>query len=129
VRYSALPFIITTDNKDASVSEMQKLREDFDLHVVEDSKWKAEQEQRWERCNAIQDQTIKIQQENAVQLKALAEDTAGVIAIYKDTKSVVRAGTALQKGMIWMLKWGAIGTGIVAIADYLIEFFNQPPIV
>jgi hypothetical protein len=108
---------------------MQKLRQDFDLHVVEDSKWKLDQDSRWERCNAIQDQTIKIQQENALQLKALAEDTAGVIAIYKDTKSVVRAGTALQKGMIWMLKWGVIGTGIVAIGDYLIEFFNQPPIV
>jgi hypothetical protein len=108
---------------------MQKLRQDFDLHVVEDSKWKAEQEQRWERCNMIQDQTIKIQQENAVQLKALAADTAGVIAIYTNTKSVVRAGTAVQNGMMWMIKWGVIGTGIVAIGDYLIEFFNQPPIV
>jgi hypothetical protein len=108
---------------------MQKLRQDFESHVVEDSKWKLDQEQRWDRCNTIQDQTIAIQQENAVQLKALALDTAGVIEIYKNTKSVVRAGTALQNGMIWMLKWGAIGTGVVAIADYLIDFFNQPPMV
>jgi hypothetical protein len=121
--------LFTSDNKDASVSEMQKLRQDFESHVEEDSKWKLDQEQRWERCNIIQDQTIAIQQENAVQLKALALDTAGVIEIYKNTKSVVRAGTALQNGMIWMLKWGAIGTGVVAIADYLIDFFNQPPMV
>ena len=111
------------------MSEMQKLRQDFDLHVVEDSKWKLDQEQRWTMNNNILDQTIAIQKENAMQIKALADDTAGVIAIYRDTATVLRAGTALQKGMIWVLKWGAIGTGVVAGVDYLIDFFNQPPMV
>jgi len=111
------------------VSEMQKLRQDFDLHVVEDSKWKLEQEQRWTMNSNTLDQIIAIQKENAVQIKSLSDDTAGVIAIYHDTATVLRAGTAVQKAMIWMLKWGAIGTGVVAGMNYLIEFFNQPPMV
>ena len=111
------------------MSEVQRLRQDFESHVVEDSKWKLDQEQRWTRNNLIQDQTITIQKENARLLRLLAEDTAGVVAIYKDTKTVVRAGTALQKGMIWLLKWGTIGTGVVAGLEYLIDFFNRPPMV
>jgi len=108
---------------------MQKLRQDFDLHVEKDSEWKLEQEQQWVINNRIINQTIAIQKENATQIKSLSDDTAGIIAIYKDTASVIRVGSAVQKGMIWCLKWGFIGTGIVAGADYLIEFFNQPPVV
>lgn len=116
-------------NKELSVSEMQKLRQDFDLHVEKDNEWKLEQERQWIINNKIINQTIAIQKENATQIKSLSDDTAGIIAIYKDTASVIRVGSAVQKSMIWILKWGFIGTGIVAGADYLIEFFNQPPVV
>jgi hypothetical protein len=108
---------------------MQKLRQDFDLHVEKDSEWKLEQEQQWIINNKIINQTIAIQKENATQIKSLSDDTAGIIAIYKDTASVIRVGSAVQKGMVWFVKWGFIGTGVIAGIEYLIEYFNQPPMV
>ena len=113
----------------ASVSDMQQLRQEFDSHVVRDTKWKLEQDQRWERNNALQDQTMNIQRECAVQLKALSEDTAGIIKLYQGAESVIWAGTGLQKFMIWLVKWGAIGAGLVAGINYLVDFFNRPPMV
>lgn len=104
------------------------LRQDFDNHVQQDREWKNEQEKKWSEIGDLMRDTAQMVHDNAQQIHELTEDTKDIVATYKDIKGAVRVGSGVQKFMLWLTKWGAIGVGLTAAITYLINFFNKPPV-
>ena len=55
----------------------------------------------------------------------VVEGTASIIQLHKDFQGAARVGGGVQRFMLWLLKWGAIGTGIVASMNWAIEHFTK----
>lgn len=73
--------------------------------------------------NAQQGNTEAITQLTA-SVSSLVEDTRAVVQLHKDFQGAARVGKGLQGFMTWCLKWGAIGAGVVAGINWLLEHFR-----
>lgn len=58
-------------------------------------------------------------------IASLVEDTRAIIQFHKDFQGTVRIGKSVQNFMVWLLKWGMIGSGIVAIINWLVKNFGN----
>lgn len=114
---------------------MQDLRRDFTDHVIEDAKWKYEQEQRWKHNDAALARVISIQETSAQQIqdnqKQIHDNQQQINQLTTDTQGLVTAwknGTATAQTFRWLgslgkylTPIGAIGVGIWA---YVTDFFG-----
>ena len=78
------------------------------------------------------DKLIDAQQKNTDAISELTESvasvvkgTSSIIQLHKDFQGAARVGSGVQGFMIWVLKWGAIGAGIVAGMNWAIEHFTK----
>lgn len=55
----------------------------------------------------------------------LVRDTKSIVQLHKDFEGAARLGSGLQKFLIWVLKWGAIGTGIATAVLWITEHFGK----
>ena len=58
-------------------------------------------------------------------ISKLVDDTAAIIQLHNDFQGAARVGKGIQGFMLWLLKWGAIGTGAVASITWLIDHFGK----
>lgn len=54
----------------------------------------------------------------------LVEDTSAIVKLHRDFQGAARVGKGFQNFMLWCLKWGAIGTGVVTALSWLIDYFS-----
>ena len=82
------------------------------------------------------DQQFKILQEQQSQLisqlaqltsavSRLSESTKGVVDAYTSVQGAVKVGVALQNIVIWVAKWGVLGTALAAIMNWLLSHSIQ----
>lgn len=102
-----------------------KLCERFEQHV---ERFEQHEQREAEKF----DKMFQAQQENASTLRdligvvsSLANDTKEIVELNRDFKGVIRAGRGAQGFFLWLLKWGAIGTGLVAIGNWLLDHFSS----
>lgn len=55
----------------------------------------------------------------------LVEDTGDIIKLHRDFQGAARVGKGVQGFLLWLLKWGVIGTGVATVVMWLIERFNH----
>jgi hypothetical protein len=102
-----------------------QLCERFDKHV--------EMFEQHEKRDAEKfDKLIEVQQTNTDAITALTtsvasvvEGTRVIVQLTTDFQGAARVGKGVQGFMLWCLKWGAIGVGVVAIINWIIETFNH----
>jgi len=58
-------------------------------------------------------------------VSSVVEGTSAIIQLHKDVQGAARIGKGVQGFMLWCLKWGAIGTGVVTGLMWVIEHFNK----
>lgn len=58
-------------------------------------------------------------------VSTLVEDTRAVVQLSKDLQGAARVGTGLQRFMLWCMKWGMIGIGVVSGITWLLERFKS----
>ena len=58
-------------------------------------------------------------------LLTLVKDTSSIVQLHKDFQGAARVGQGLQNFMLWFLKWGAIGVGVVTGINWVIERFTH----
>ena len=63
--------------------------------------------------------------EIANSVMALVGDTSAIIKLHRDFQGATRVGQGMQGFMMWCLRWGVIGTGVVVIINWLIEKFHN----
>lgn len=58
-------------------------------------------------------------------LLTLVKDTSSIVQLHKDFQGAARVGKGVQGFMLWCLKWGAIGVGVVAAMSWVVEKFSH----
>jgi len=100
-----------------SDEKLFKLCQDFDEHVERFNQHeKREIEARRLNTEAITELTKSVTE--------LTRDTRDIVKTYKDLQGAARIGSSFQHFMIWLLKWGAIGAGVVAVIKWGVEHFK-----
>jgi hypothetical protein len=68
---------------------------------------------------------LRMQEQTAQSVQQLTEKTEGIIQLHRDFQGVARVGMSVQKFMMWVAKFGFVGTAIVAILAWIIHFFDK----
>lgn len=106
------------DNMRFSDEKLNTFYNDFKEH-------RARCEERFDECDDLVRDFIEIQKANTKAISDLTEETRAVVQLHKDFQGAARLGTSLQKFIIWLGKWGAIGIGLATaltfIANKLLE--------
>jgi len=53
---------------------------------------------------------LRMQEKTAEAVKDLARETKDIVQLHRDIQGAVRIGSTVQKLLLWLVKWGAIGT-------------------
>jgi hypothetical protein len=109
-----------------SDSELIQLRQEFEEHKEEQERCWERQEERWEQLAVMVEQNTQTTRELAESVCKIADSTAGVVRVYDDVQSAARIGGALQRFLLWLGKWGAIGTGAVVVVRWVLHNFPPP---
>ena len=84
-----------------------------------------EQERSFNRLIETQQANTAAISQITRQLSQLIEDTSAIVKLHKDFQGAARVGVGIQGFMIWCLKWGAIGTGVVTGIMWLVDQFKH----
>jgi hypothetical protein len=103
-----------------SDAELTRLREEFEAH-------RELQEERWEQLAMMVEQNTQTTREIAESVRAVADSTAGVVRLYEDIHAAARVGAGLQRFILWVAKWGTVGTGVAFGLDWVVRHFMPPP--
>lgn len=103
----------------------QELCEKFEQHVERFEKHELEEAARSKQLFEAQQANAEAIAQLTHSVSEVVKGTESIVQLHKDFQGAARVGRGLQGFMFWILKWGAIGTGIVAIINWLIGFFNH----
>ena len=102
----------------------QQLCEKFDEHVERFEQHELEESRKFDRLIEAQQINTDAISDLTKSVSSLVEDTGAIIQLQRDFQGAARVGKGVQGFMLWCLKWGAIGTGVVAVLSWLIEHFS-----
>lgn len=91
---------------------MEELKKELHHHV-------AQCEMNFKRIDDRIDRLIESQERCTQALERLANETSGVIQLYRTAQSAVSLGIGAQKFGLWLVKWPIIGTGLYTIYNWL----------
>ena len=104
--------------------DLKQLRQDFEEHREEgNAKWACILEATERNCTALEKMTVSAELNNAA-LEELTKNTAGVVQVYSDLQGAARVGIALQKAVVWLSKWGVLGSIAAAALTFLVDHFS-----
>lgn len=109
-----------------SDEQLIQLREEFEQHKEEQERCWEQQERRWEQLAVMVEQNTQTTRELAESVQAVAQSTAGVVKVYDDLNAAARVGGAVQRFIVWVAKWGTIGTGLAFGLQWIIRHFMPP---
>lgn len=98
--------------------ELQRFHAEFRSHVKFIESRIKEDDKRYASL-------LRVQEQNALAIQQLSEATKGVVELHRDIQGVARVGMSVQKFMVWCLKFGAVGTGVVAVLAWIIHYFDK----
>jgi hypothetical protein len=123
------------DNRRGSDRVIKQLRQEFHQHKEEEEAWRAGQDLRWTQLDKnwtlLVDATTKsaeCQIKNTEAIDKLVESTGDMVQTYRDFQGVTRIGKGVQSFCLFLLKWGFIGTSLVAMIHFVISYFSDKPI-
>jgi response regulator of citrate/malate metabolism len=101
-----------------------QLCEKFEQHVARFEKHEKEESDKFDKLiNAQQENTDAIS-ELTKSVSSLVDDTSSIIQLHKDFQGAARVGRGVQGFLVWCLKWGAIGTGVVTVILWIVDKFK-----
>ncbi len=101
-----------------SDQELVDLRKEF-------TDYQLAQESRWEQFGQLMTENTRVTSELALSMSKIADSTKGVVQLYQDVQGVARLGDGLQKFLLWLAKWGVIGSALTYGIRWLAEHFNR----
>ena len=106
------------DKERRSEDKLLELYDRFELHEAEGAA-------KFDKLLAAQQMNADNVAELTAAVSTLVKDTEGIIQLHKDFQGTARVGKGVQNFMLWCLKWGLIGTGVVSGLNWLIEHFGK----
>jgi hypothetical protein len=102
-----------------------KLCERFEQHVERFEKHEQREAEKFDMLIQSMQTNTDTVGEICKQVSQLTQDTRDVIQLHRDFKGAARLGKGAQGFFLWLLKWGAIGAGLVAIGNWLLDHFSS----
>lgn len=93
-----------------SDQELISLRNDISSHIRGEDAWRLEHDEWRRNQEAMMTQLVQTVKSNTEAMESLSESTKDVVQITNDFKGAARLGGKLQDFMVWLLKWGTIGS-------------------
>ena len=103
----------------------QQLCTKFDEHVERFEQHELDEVERSKQLFVAQQANTDAISELTTSVSAVVEGTSSIIQLHQDFQGAARVGKGVQGFMIWLLKWGAIGTGVVTAITWLVEYFSR----
>ena len=103
----------------------QQLCEKFEQHVERFEQHELDEIEKFDKLIVAQQKNTDAISTLTESVSTLVEDTSVMVSITKDLQGAARLGSGLQRFMVWLLKWGAIGTGVYTGIEWLIDHFNS----
>ena len=103
----------------------QDLHKKFNKHVERFEAHEKDDMMKFEGLINAQQKNTEAVMKLTASVTSLVENTSAVVQLHKDFQGAARIGKGVQGFMIWCLKWGAIGTGVVTGLMWLIEYFRN----
>lgn len=69
---------------------------------------------------------ISCQNVNAASIANLKNDTSDIIKLYKNVQGAARVGVGVQNFLLWVAKFGIVGTAAVALSKFVAKHFMVP---
>lgn len=104
---------------------IDKLNIKLDQHIVNFEEYKLQEADKFNRLLTTQQENTDAITKLTMSLKTLVDDTSSIVQLQKDFTGAARVGQGVQNFMVWCLKWGAIGAGVVSITHYVVNHFNH----
>lgn len=98
----------------------QQLQERLEAHM-------AHCEQRFARGEEQFSRILSCLQENTEAIRSVDENTREVVQAYHDVQAAARVGNAIQKFIVWCMKWGGILAGIGYALNWILEHISKHP--
>ena len=99
--------------------------ERFESHLERFEQHEINEEQNFNKLVKTQLMNTDAISSIATSVQELVDDTKSIVQLHKDFQGAARLGNGLQKFLIWVLKWGAIGTGVATTIVWVTEHFNK----
>lgn len=68
------------------------------------------------------DAVINAVNQNTTSINKLTDETRSIVELHRDLQGTARVGKSVQNALLWLMKWGAIGTALAAFIKWAIEF-------
>lgn len=82
-------------------------------------------EKRFNDGDAQFNELLTAQKNNTDAITALIEETRGIVELHRDLQGATRVGMSLQKFILWLTKWGAIGVGLATLLSLVLKLIEQ----
>lgn len=86
--------------------ELKDLSQRFDKHEIEESK----------KFDAM----INALNQNTTSIDKLTDETRAIVDLHRDLRGTARVGKSVQSALLWLVKWGAIGTALAAFIKWVV---------
>lgn len=96
------------DHKEEVHGDLEELNARFDKHETEEAK----------KFDAM----INAVNQNTTSIDKLTDETRAIVELHRDLQGTARVGKSVQNALLWLMKWGAIGTALAAFIKWAIEF-------
>ena len=102
-----------------------QLCEKFDQHVEMFEQHELRDTEKFDRLIDAQQVNTDSITKLTESVSSLVKDTSAIVQLTKDFQGAARVGKGVQGAMLWLLRWGAIGVGVVASINWVIEHFKN----
>ena len=85
--------------------DVKALKERFDRHEAEEAK----------KFDAM----INAVNQNTTSIDKLTDETRVIVELHRDLQGTARVGKSVQSALLWLAKWGAIGTALAAFIKWI----------
>lgn len=98
------------DHKEEVHNDLGELSDRFDRHESEEAK----------KFDAM----INAVNQNTTSIDKLTDETRSIVELHRDLQGTARVGKSVQNALLWLMKWGAIGTALAAFIKWGLEFLQ-----
>ena len=85
--------------------DVKALKERFDRHEAEEAK----------KFDAM----INAVNQNTTSIDKLTDETRVIVELHRDLQGTARVGKSVQSALLWLAKWGAIGTALAVFIKWI----------
>lgn len=103
----------------------QELKNHIDKHVERFDKHEQEDIMKFDKLVAAQHVNTEAITVLTISVSSLVDNTSSIVELHRDFQGAANIGTAVQKFMLWFLKWGVIGASIYAGLNWVFTHFKN----